>query len=157
MATLLFSTAFTDEGPVATTVTPSSCQSCVATSNSYSKKEVTISQVVNQGQFLILSDNSVWKIKPSFWIISGSWIMPIVITVETSSSDSEYPYHLKNNFTNETIQAKKSSMEEIRASEAQQKSAATPAPVSAATPVVPEATIPTASVDQEPISAAETK
>jgi hypothetical protein len=159
IATAAFSSVFTGEGPVATTVTPASCQECIAASSV--KRELTILEVVNSGQFLVLSDNSIWKIKPSFWPISGSWIMPIAITIQESSADSDYPYLLKNNFTNESIQAQKSSMEEMQASIKAQESSSSVKPVTptpAVVPAAPEVQPPMAPVNEEtPVVPEETK
>lgn len=84
------------------------------------QKALTISEVVNEGQFLILSDNSVWQVKPSFWSVSGGWLMPVEVSIE-SSPDAEFPYLMKNAFTNESIQVQKSSIEALHAAEQELK------------------------------------
>lgn len=72
----------------------------------------TISEIVSNGRFLILSDSTVWEVHPRDQIIAKGWLTPSVITIQ-EVSDATYPYRLKNEDTQSIIEAKKASIEEI--------------------------------------------
>ncbi len=65
-----------------------------------------ISEVINGGAYLKLSDNSLWEVLPSDWPISQSWITPVEIIPE-KVPDSEDLYTLTNSLTGSKVRAKK--------------------------------------------------
>ena len=81
---------------------------------SYQKKAtIYTSEVIDNGAFLILSDNSIWKVHPKYLAISGGWITPAKIEIKKSNSP-QYPHILTNSITKDYILAKKSSKHEIK-------------------------------------------
>ncbi len=85
---------------------------------------LTISQIIGNGAFLMLSDDSVWAIAPSDTLLSSAWISAAEITIQPSS-DPAFPVLLFNSITQDSVRARKSSLEEVkqkvRASEAQKQ------------------------------------
>lgn len=75
-----------------------------------------ISQVLERGAYVRLSDNSLWEIAPEDRPISQSWITPVEIIPEETGEDP-YPYTLTNSLTGSRVKAKK--IEAIPASPAQ--------------------------------------
>ena len=73
---------------------------------------VSISEVIANGTFILLSDNSIWKIRPEDRIIAAEWIFPAEIVLE-DSTNRKYPYKLNNKITQDSVLAKKASKEEL--------------------------------------------
>lgn len=73
---------------------------------------VSLSEIVSNGRFLILNDGSVWEIHPSDQVVAREWLTPSVITVK-ATQDETFPFELKNEDTQSSVKAKKSSIEEI--------------------------------------------
>lgn len=91
------------------------CHKCNKHKNSDPKitgKELSVTEVVHGGVFLELSDNSIWRVKPSDIKIASSWIVAMNIVVE-KGEDVEYPYKLTNTLSKKSIKVKVSSEEEI--------------------------------------------
>ena len=65
-----------------------------------------ITQVMNGGKELHLSDGTIWEIRPEDVIISGSWLFPSDIAI-SSSGDAKYPHRLTNRITGTYVLAKK--------------------------------------------------
>ena len=65
-----------------------------------------ISEVLYDGHFIILNDQSIWEIAPEDRPISSAWITPTTILI-SSSQDERYPYILKNELTQSSIKANK--------------------------------------------------
>jgi len=75
-------------------------------------ESLTISEILANGKYLILSDNSAWEIEPTFAPISQAWLTPA--PVEIGKSDNpDYPYLIKNQLTQTNIEAKKASLLDI--------------------------------------------
>jgi hypothetical protein len=74
---------------------------------------LTISEIVADGSYVILSDNSIWAIAPFDTYISAEWLTPAEITIKPSNHP-QYPYLLYNHLSQDTIYARKASQEEIR-------------------------------------------
>ena len=76
-------------------------------------KNVYVSEVLYNGAFLVLSDNSTWYIKPrNDQNIVYGWISPGKIQVKNNNNGG-YPYLLFNTLTQDGVQAKKISRKEI--------------------------------------------
>jgi hypothetical protein len=84
--------------------------------------DVYTSEVIENGSYLMLSDNSIWCVNPKDTIISGGWIAPAKVRIEKSSNPS-YPYTLYNTLTQDKIQVKRSSLADIhKSNETERKS-----------------------------------
>jgi len=79
------------------------------------KKDLYVSQIIYDGEFIILSDNSVWNISNEDVLRSGVWFSTSAIIIKKSNNKS-YPYKLYNTLTEDSILAKKSSLKEIKKS-----------------------------------------
>jgi hypothetical protein len=66
----------------------------------------TIQEVIHNGSYIRLSDNTLWKIHPDDTTIALGWITPVEIIV-APSNDPEYPYTLTNSLTSSTLRAQK--------------------------------------------------
>ena len=76
-------------------------------------KNVYVSEVLYNGAFIVLSDNSTWYIKPgNDQNIVYGWISPGKIQVK-SNNNTGYSYLLYNTLTQDGVQAKKISRKEI--------------------------------------------
>ena len=76
------------------------------------KKLVTISMVLEAGNFIELSDNSIWQVADDDTNTAEDWILPSDILLK-EAKDKKYPYTLTNTATGQTIKVKKSSKEEV--------------------------------------------
>jgi len=65
----------------------------------------TVSEVLQSGKFVRLSDNSLWEIKPEDRAITQSWITVVEILVD-KSGDPQYPSKLTNTLTGSSVRAK---------------------------------------------------
>ena len=65
-----------------------------------------VSEVLQRGRYLKLSDNSVWEIRPADRPTVESWITPATIDISITQNQY-YPYSLKNQTTKSVILAKK--------------------------------------------------
>src|SRR3989338_2857606 len=54
-----------------------------------------VSEIINQGQQLRLSNNSLYEIVPDDWELAQAWIAPTVVRV-TFSNDPYYPWTITN-------------------------------------------------------------
>src|SRR3989337_1421877 len=54
-----------------------------------------VSEIINQGQQLRLSNNSLYEIAPDDWELAQAWIAPTVVRV-TFSNDPYYPWTITN-------------------------------------------------------------
>jgi hypothetical protein len=73
---------------------------------------LTVSQIIGNGAYLMLSDNSVWAIAPGDTLLSGAWISAAEITIQ-ETQDPTYPYLLYNTLTQTSVRARKSSLDEV--------------------------------------------
>ncbi len=64
----------------------------------------SISEVLGNGQYVKLTDGTIWKINPSDTPITQGWITPVDIIV-TKSGDPNYPYTLTNSLTGSAVRA----------------------------------------------------
>ena len=78
----------------------------VPLANTAPKQRPTISELVQNGRFVRLSDNTLWAIAPQDVSITQGWVTPVEIIV-APSGDSEYPFKLTNTLTGSTVRAKK--------------------------------------------------
>lgn len=69
--------------------------------------EISLSININNGQKLILSDNSVWEIDPKDVDIASVWITPFPVKI-SPSHDTDYPVLLTNTSTGVSVKARKS-------------------------------------------------
>jgi hypothetical protein len=67
---------------------------------------LTVSLNMKNGQFLQLSDNSVWKINPSDVDTTSGWLTPAIIDISKSSHPS-YPCLLTNRQTYSSVSAQR--------------------------------------------------
>ena len=86
---------------------------------SASVKHVYISEVLYNGSFVVLSDGSVWGIKPgNDQNIVYGWISPGRINIKNdNNSNNLYPYTLYNALTQDSVQAAKSSRKDVNSVE----------------------------------------
>lgn len=75
-------------------------------SENIDKKHPTLSENLHNGQYIRLSDHTLWRVRPQDVPVVQGWITPAEITV-TQSDDSHYPYKLTNTVTGSSIHAKK--------------------------------------------------
>jgi hypothetical protein len=61
---------------------------------------------LKNGQYIRLSNGSLWAIHPKDVPITQGWITPVQIVV-TSTGDAEYSYKLTNSLTGSAVRAKK--------------------------------------------------
>lgn len=71
-----------------------------------SKSRPTVSEVLQSGHYLRLSDGSLWNIRSQDTPLSHSWITAVEIII-TPSGDPEYPFKLTNSLTGSSVLAKK--------------------------------------------------
>ena len=71
------------------------------------KKRPMISETLQNGKFIRLSDGTLWSIAPADTPLTQSWITPVEIIVSESSGDREYPYKLTNTLTGSSVRAQK--------------------------------------------------
>jgi hypothetical protein len=70
------------------------------------KSDPILQEVLKNGRFIRLSDNSLWEIDPADTPITQSWITPIEIKA-TPTNHPDYPYHLTNTLTGSMVKARK--------------------------------------------------
>ena len=68
--------------------------------------------VIESGNFIELSDNSLWQVADDDTNTAEGWILPSDILLK-EAKDKNYPYTLTNTATGQTIKVKKSSKEEV--------------------------------------------
>lgn len=73
-----------------------------------SNKHPQISENLQNGRQIRLSDGSLWTIRPKDTPITQSWITPVDILI-TQSGDPTYPYKLTNSLTGSSVFAQKAS------------------------------------------------
>lgn len=71
-----------------------------------SKSRPIVSEVLQSGHYLRLSDGSLWNIRSQDTPLSHSWITAVEIII-TPSGDPEYPFKLTNSLTGSSVLAKK--------------------------------------------------
>lgn len=69
-------------------------------------QKAAIQENLNNGNYIRLSDNSLWNIRPSDTPISQGWITPVDIIV-TQSGNPQFPYKLTNSVTGSSVFARK--------------------------------------------------
>ncbi len=67
-------------------------------------KRPHISEVIGNGAYVKLSDDSIWLIHPDDRLITQSWLTPVEILVERSPN-AQYPYTLTNTLTKSEVRA----------------------------------------------------
>jgi hypothetical protein len=67
-----------------------------------------LSENYYNGQYIRLSDGSLWNIRPQDTPITQGWITSVEILI-APSSDPDYPYKLTNTLTGSSVLAKKAS------------------------------------------------
>ena len=70
------------------------------------KKDPQLQDNLKGGQYIRLTDESLWKINPSDRLISQSWITQAEITV-AECEDKDYPFKLTNSLTGSSVKAQK--------------------------------------------------
>lgn len=70
-----------------------------------SKARPQISENLNNGRYIRLTDGTLWAIRPQDTPITQSWITPVDILV-SQSGDATYPYKLTNSLTGSSVFAK---------------------------------------------------
>lgn len=76
------------------------------TQNNNTKKNPSLSENLNGGHYIRLTDNSLWEINPPDVPITQGWITPVEITVGPSG-DINYPFILTNTLTGSSVTARK--------------------------------------------------
>lgn len=82
-------------------------QDWIAQSYSAKSKEPKVpqvSEVLANGQYVKLSDGTLWKIHPSDTPITQGWITPVEIIVQQNGT-APYPYTLTNSLTGSVVRA----------------------------------------------------
>lgn len=69
-------------------------------------ENLTVSLNIKGGQFLQLSDDSVWKVNPSDVDTTSGWLTPAIIDI-SKSSHPDYPCLLTNRQTYSSISARR--------------------------------------------------
>lgn len=59
---------------------------------------------IKSGEFLQLSDNSVWQVAPCCYKIAAKWLTADPVTV-SRSDDPKYPYFIKNEASGTKVMA----------------------------------------------------
>ncbi|MES2122613.1 MAG: hypothetical protein V4492_07550 [Chlamydiota bacterium] len=72
------------------------------------KGGLSMSININNGQKLMLSDNSLWEVNPNDIDVASVWITPFPIQM-SPSNDPQYPMLLTNTLTGVSVRARKSS------------------------------------------------
>lgn len=72
------------------------------------KKHPTISENLQSGHYLRLSDNTLWQVRPQDVPVVQGWITPAEVVV-SQSGDRQYPTKLTNSVTGSSVFAKKAS------------------------------------------------
>ena len=66
----------------------------------------TLSENLNSGSYIRLSDDSLWNIRPEDTPITQGWISAVEIVI-TPSGDPKYPFKLTNSLTGSSVLARK--------------------------------------------------
>lgn len=69
------------------------------------KKLPSLSENLLGSQYLRLSDNTLWKVRPEDIAIAQGWITPVEIIV-TSNRNTFFPFTLTNTLTGSSVQAR---------------------------------------------------
>lgn len=69
-------------------------------------QSLKVALTVSNGQFVQLSDNSVWEIAPDDLTTSQSWLSAIPVKITTTTHPT-YPYLITNLENNVSVKAKK--------------------------------------------------
>jgi len=69
-------------------------------------KHAILQENLRNGQFIRLSDHTLWNISPEDTPISQGWITPAEIIVSQSGAP-EYPYRLTHSLTGSSLKARK--------------------------------------------------
>ena len=70
------------------------------------QEEGTLQENLKNGNYIRLSNGSLWNIHPKDTPITQGWITPVEITV-TSSGNADYPFKLTNTLTGSSVRARK--------------------------------------------------
>ncbi len=73
---------------------------------------LSISENIDGGSKILLSDGSLYEIAKKDTAISAEWLLPHVIQV-THSSDKDYPFLLNNTQSGSTVKAKKIEIKQL--------------------------------------------
>jgi len=67
-----------------------------------------LSQNIDNGKSLMLTDDSVWEVKPEDRSISESWLTPFPLTIvdNTDSDNANYPKKIFNGNTNASVKVR---------------------------------------------------
>lgn len=70
---------------------------------------------VRGGQFLILTDSSVWEVSPDDIFTSSAWLASIAVEITYDNSDPEayFPFIIKNQYSGLSVHARQASMDDI--------------------------------------------
>ncbi len=69
------------------------------------KESVYVSEVINGGEQLRLSDNSLYEVAPEDWVKAQAWIVPTEIQV-TMNNNEFYPFTLINPLSGYSVAAR---------------------------------------------------
>ena len=69
-------------------------------------KRPVLSENLQNGKYIRLSDDSLWAIAPQDVPLTQSWITPVEILV-VKTNDPTYPYKLTNSLTGSSVRAQK--------------------------------------------------
>lgn len=71
----------------------------------HSQNDVYVTEIINQGQQIRLSDNSLYEIAPEDWAKATSWIIAATVKV-TPTEDSYYPWKITNPISGLSVNAR---------------------------------------------------
>lgn len=82
-------------------------QPSASSSTSYAQKELYLSENIEGGKFLRLSDNSVWEVDPIDLSRSKIWLFPFPVRLRKNGRQ-DFPYTLTNMNTGSKVDVRKS-------------------------------------------------
>lgn len=69
------------------------------------ERQITITEVGNNGQTLTLSDGSMWRVSPNDVDTAGMWMATQELTITRTNMNPDYPYKITNSATQSSVNA----------------------------------------------------
>ena len=77
------------------------------TNEDASQIELSLSENIQGGKILKLTDGSMWEVDPNDVSISRIWLLPFPVKIEEDHSNVEFPYKFINLTTGSSVNVKK--------------------------------------------------
>jgi len=74
------------------------------------RQSLRISEVIDNGRYIMLNDNSLWEVQKEDQAVSGGWITPAIVKLGPSDS-TEYPFKITNMLTQDSVLARKTTVQ----------------------------------------------